>query len=121
MGDDLRQRRFTRARRTPEDDGAGIVTLDLQPQRLARADDMLLADELVERPRTHAVGQRPRAAVLLVRHGLEQAHTLKDAKTLPRINTDCTDHNKSKKVSPLSSSALRESVIAGACSSFVIS
>src|SRR5579859_7226451 len=51
MGDDLRQRGLARSRRPPEDDGAGVVALYLQPQRLARADDMLLPDKLVQRAR----------------------------------------------------------------------
>src|SRR5262249_32599119 len=72
--DDLRQRGLARARRAPEDDGAGIVALDLQTQRLARPDDVLLADKLFQRARTHAVRQRPRAAVLLVRECLKQTH-----------------------------------------------
>src|SRR5215471_10449691 len=56
VGDDFGQRGLSRTGRSPEDDGAGIVALDLQAQRLARGEDLLLADELVESPRTHAVG-----------------------------------------------------------------
>jgi hypothetical protein len=73
--DDLRQRGLARPRRSPEDDGAGIVALNLQPQRFARADDMLLADKLVERARTHTVGERARAFALLLRKGLKQRHS----------------------------------------------
>ena len=59
--DDLRQRGLAGARRSPEDERANIVALDLRAQRLAGRDQMLLADKLIERPRTHAIGQRPGA------------------------------------------------------------
>ena len=36
----------------------GVVALDLYAQGLAGAENVLLPDELVERARTHAVGQR---------------------------------------------------------------
>ena len=39
---------------------AGVVALDLHAQRLARPQDVLLPDKLVERARTHAIGQRTR-------------------------------------------------------------
>ena len=61
-GDDLGEGGFAGARRAPEDHRGGIVALDLDAQRLARADQVLLADEFVERARAHAVGQRARAA-----------------------------------------------------------
>ncbi len=74
--DDLRERGLARARRSPEDDRAGVVAVDLGAQRLAGADQMLLPDVFIERARTHAVGQRTsrigRAAG--VRNGLEKAH-----------------------------------------------
>ncbi len=57
-GDDLRQRSLAGAGRPPEDQRAQVVALNLRPQRLAWRDQMLLPDELIERARTHAVGQR---------------------------------------------------------------
>ena len=57
--DDLGQRGLPGARRSPENQRAGVIALNLHAQRLARAEDVLLADELVERARAHAVGQRP--------------------------------------------------------------
>ena len=57
-GDDFSQSGFAGAGRTPEDHGGGIVVLDRETQRLARAEQMLLADELFERVRAHALGQR---------------------------------------------------------------
>ena len=47
--DDARQRRLARSRRPVEDERRHAVALDREPQRAARADDVLLADELVER------------------------------------------------------------------------
>ncbi len=42
----------------PQDDGAELVALDLPAQRLVRPQDVLLAHELFERARPHALGQR---------------------------------------------------------------
>ena len=44
---DLRQRGLAYARRPPEDDGAGVIALDLQPQRFARRQNVLLADKFL--------------------------------------------------------------------------
>ena len=57
-GDDLGEGGFAGAGRAPEDHGGGVVVLDREPQRLAGAEQMLLADELFERVRAHALGQR---------------------------------------------------------------
>ena len=59
-GDDLGQRGFADAGRSPEDQRAGIVALDLHPQRLAGTEYVFLANKLVQRPRAHAIGQRTR-------------------------------------------------------------
>ena len=58
----------------------GIVALDLHAQRFAGADQMFLSDELIERARTHAIGQRPRcvASATGIRDGLEQADKTRD-------------------------------------------
>ena len=72
----LRQRGLAGAGRPPEDERADIVALDLRAQRLARTDQVLLADEFIERPRTHAVGQRASAVagVFAARDGWKQTH-----------------------------------------------
>ena len=74
--DDLGERGLARARRPPEDQRAGIVAIDLRAQRLARSDQVLLTDVLVERSRTHAVGQRPRriGRAARIRDGLKETH-----------------------------------------------
>ena len=59
VGDDLRQGGLAGAGRAPEDDGREQpVGLDGAAQELARADDVLLADVLVQGARAHAGGQR---------------------------------------------------------------
>ena len=74
--DDLGERGFAGAGRSPEDHRAGVVVVDLRAQRLAGPEQMLLADELIERARPHAIGQRPGAVARTVaaRDGLEQTH-----------------------------------------------
>ena len=46
------------AGRSPEDHGCGVVALDLHAERLAGAEQMLLADVFIERARSHALGER---------------------------------------------------------------
>ena len=76
------QRRLADARRAPEDERAGVIALDLYPQRFAGREDVLLPDEFVERARTHAVGQRPRLVHgIVVRDLLEEVH-----KVIPQRN-----------------------------------
>jgi len=72
-GDDLGQRRLTRPRRAPEDERADVVALELGAQRLAGRNQVLLSDKFVQRPGTHAIGQRPGpiAGVVAARNGLE--------------------------------------------------
>ena len=48
VGDDAGERRLAAARRAVEDHRADAVLLDREPERRARAEDVLLADELVE-------------------------------------------------------------------------
>ncbi len=57
--DDARERRLAAAGRAPEEHRAHVVALDLRAQRLARPEQLFLADEFVERLRTHPVGERP--------------------------------------------------------------
>src|SRR5690348_10687540 len=56
--DDHGQRRFARARRTPEDRRRKLVALDRPPQRLPWSEEVELTHELVQRIRTHPVRQR---------------------------------------------------------------
>ena len=59
VGDHLGDGRFTRARRTVEDDGAKqAVCLDGAAQERVFADDVILPDDLIKRLRTHAGGKR---------------------------------------------------------------
>ena len=58
VGDDAGERRLARARRAPQDDRLEQIALDRFPQRLARREQLLLPDELVEGPRPHALGER---------------------------------------------------------------
>ena len=77
VGDDARQRRLAGARRSPEDDRLQAIALDRFAQRLAGREQLLLADELVERARTHALGERrqvDRSAGLAGRVVGEQIH-----------------------------------------------
>ena len=56
--DHERQRRLARAGRPPEDQRAQLVLLDRAAQRPAGPEDLLLAEDLVERARAHALGER---------------------------------------------------------------
>src|SRR5262245_43527145 len=55
--DDTRDRGFAGSGRTPEDDTADFVLLDQLAQRLARTEQMLLPDKVVECSRPHASGE----------------------------------------------------------------
>ena len=55
--DDARERRLARAGRSPEDKRAQGVFLHGAPQHAARADEVILAQDLIERPGAHAFGQ----------------------------------------------------------------
>ena len=76
IGDDLGERGFAGAGRSPEDQGTGVVALDLHAQRLARADQMFLADIFVQCARAHAVGERTSCigGAAWIRNGLKQTH-----------------------------------------------
>ncbi len=60
LRDDPRERRLARPRRTPEDDRLEQVALDRLAQRFPGREQILLADQLVEGPRPHPLGQRRR-------------------------------------------------------------
>ena len=53
-GDEVGERRLAAARRSPEDHRAGHAPLDGLTQRLARAEQVLLTHELVQRSGPHA-------------------------------------------------------------------
>ncbi len=76
VGDDLRQRSLAGAGRSPENEGSDVVALNLRPQRLARTDQVLLADKFIQRARTHAVGEWASAVagVITARDGWEKTH-----------------------------------------------
>ena len=51
--DDPRERRLAGSGRSPEDDRLQQVAFDCLAQRFARAQDLVLADDVVERPRPY--------------------------------------------------------------------
>src|SRR5262249_9487921 len=57
FGDDFCEGGLTDSRRPPKDHRRGIISFNLDPQWLARAKQMLLANVLVERLRAHALGE----------------------------------------------------------------
>src|SRR5262249_14128239 len=84
-GDDPRQRRLAASRRPVEDHRADAVLLDRKSQRRAVAKHMTLTDELLERRRTGALGERRRPGHLLPsRIGKEVAHRAKYAQPMSR-------------------------------------
>ncbi len=56
--DEARERRLAGARRSPEDHRVHLAGLDETPERLPLSQQVPLADELVQGPRTHAIGER---------------------------------------------------------------
>jgi hypothetical protein len=62
LGDDAGDRGLARTGRTPQDDRLEQVALDRLAEWLAGREQFVLADELVERPRPHTLGQRRRSA-----------------------------------------------------------
>ena len=75
-GDEPGHRRLAGARRAPQDDRLQRVALDGGAQRLAGRQQLLLAHELVERPRAHPLGQRCRRRTMRLVRRLEQASGL---------------------------------------------
>ena len=65
--DDAGERRLAGARRAPEDDGRQMAGLDEAAQELARRDEVVLADVLVEAAGAHAGGQRRAGGVFFGR------------------------------------------------------
>ncbi len=55
--DEARERGLSAAGRAPEEHGAEIVVFDLNAKRLARTEKFFLANEFIERARTHALGE----------------------------------------------------------------
>ena len=56
--DEARERRLAGARRSPEDHRVHLAGLYETPERLPISQQVPLADELVQGPRTHAIGER---------------------------------------------------------------
>ncbi len=77
-GDDARERRLAGSGRAPQDDRLQAIALDRAAQGPARAEQILLADELVERLRAHPLGERRRGQCLRsvgrVARFIEQGH-----------------------------------------------
>ena len=73
-GDDARQGGLAGSGRSPQDDRSERVRLDLAPKGLARAQESLLSDELVERAGPHALGQRSLPPRFVPSPLVEQAH-----------------------------------------------
>src|SRR5262245_19378490 len=65
-GDDLGQGGLTGAGGPVEDERAEAVGLEHAAEEFVLAKEVLLADELVDRARAHAGGQRPGTAAVLV-------------------------------------------------------
>src|SRR5438045_397110 len=75
LSSSARQRRLARARGTPEDDRLQQIALDGFAQRPAACEKVALADEFVERARTHPLGQRGGGGVIRQRSFVgEQKH-----------------------------------------------
>src|SRR3989442_3021747 len=60
----MRKRRLPRSGRAPEDQRLYAAAFDDLAQDAAGPEEVVLADELVERPRAHAIGERRRASAL---------------------------------------------------------
>ena len=75
LGDDARDRRLSGARRPEEDHRRRAVVLDRASQRRAGPEHVLLADEVVERRRPQAHGERGVLGLALARRfGEEVGH-----------------------------------------------
>ena len=75
-GDQVGERGLADAGRSPQNDRGQFVALDLAAQRLAGAEDVLLADVVFEALRAHALGERAAGspADSARRCGVEEAH-----------------------------------------------
>ena len=58
VGEEARERRLAGAGRAPQQEAREVAPRDRSAERAAIADEVALADELLERPRAHARGQR---------------------------------------------------------------
>ena len=69
------ERGFSRAGRSPQDHRLKLIAFDLRPQRLARSENVLLADEVFQALGPHALGQRTLFVPCKRKRGaIEQAH-----------------------------------------------
>ena len=73
---------LARAGRSPEDQGRQGVLLDGEPKRPPRAEDVVLPDQLVERPWPHPIRQGTRRAMFF-RFGAEKVHQTRIAEARP--------------------------------------
>src|SRR5688500_11677913 len=72
--DQLRERRLPGARRAVKDDTAEAIRLEHAAEELALAEEVLLADELLERPRAHPHRQGGDALEILSAGFGEEVH-----------------------------------------------
>ncbi len=84
FGDDFGEGGFADAGRAPEDHRRGVVAIDLDAERFAGAEEMLLAEELVERVGAHALGERGGDGSSLVGGRGEEAHRWTPSSSLRR-------------------------------------
>ena len=75
-GQDVRQGRFARARRTVKNHRAEPIRFQKPTQQFAFAEKMFLPDEFVQRLRTHPYGQRLGTTAVFTFLGFEQRHTI---------------------------------------------
>ena len=76
FGDEARQRGLTAARRAPKYQRAEFAGAQHSAQELAGAEQVLLADELVETRRTHSFSQRLCGGPRLGRRRFEEVHAV---------------------------------------------
>ena len=72
LGDDVRERGLSRARRPEQDDRAQLVLLDGGAQPASRPHGLLLADDLLQRAGAHPNGERRHFRLPLVLHVCKQ-------------------------------------------------
>lgn len=71
-GDHLGQGGLARAGRSPQDHRAQAVSLDQHPQRLPRTEEVVLADDVIERDRPESIRQRGAPGKVILDRRCEQ-------------------------------------------------
>ena len=87
-----RQRGLAHARRAPQDHRMRLARLEREPQRFARAQQMRLADDFVERARTQPLGERRRRGSASLRTGrsplASQGYSVMTSAPLGGVNSE---------------------------------